>query len=844
MISQPISWWSQVRLLLVAERQRSVGRRRKAAAKRNKGMALVGFGWSIVFGTLLQAFMAGVFLWLAHIAVIVSIEHSGSWVVSNRTWAALEQQRPLPSVGVEQGSSSVDPAGWDAELNQLFDREAHDRHTDRGGDSEQWRHSLVDRYKHHGIDGFVAEASVARADLSGEVTYPILTLALFLWWLALVFQGESGNLDTMRRRHPMWEWYLALPMAQTAVFVGEALAPAVGNVVLLTSPIAVAVIVGWLHGSFLLGLAAVPIAVPLMLAATLCAKALEVLVMLRSPVRSRGGWFAVFAAIGTVVMLAPLVPIQFKSLAYNGFAALLPWLHRLPSARWILDISDSASWLRAMDASLVLGVLACGPAIIVMRIATARGLESGFGVDEVVAKTNPFRKRQTRWLRFLDDPLVHKELLWLKRDRGAVIQLLLPPLILVGTQMLNFRNMLNSMDMTWNKVAGVIVFVATALLAAAAPRALLSEGPGLMLTMGWPRSLEDTLRVKVRVLFGLVTVMVLVSLGVVAWIFPADTMALVGVAALWFALGLAVAEKAITNLQAPDSSGQMTPIQPGRFRPSNFGNTTLALAILTAQWPLAIVALVMNWVFAGALWQGFRVSLAYLFDPECAPEIRPPSVVTSVIAVVGLIELGALVSVPFMLGLGKDGFVFAQAIGYAIAAVIVGGIVSNWNSNRGLYLGDTLVLDGGARLMAPAGLLIGALAGLGLAVVAFGYQQLLAVLPIPALHDLLQRQSQVMVDHPAMLKAYAFAAVGVAPWIEEYLFRGLLFRSMLPQWGVQRAAVASAAFFAIMHPWLSWPMVFALGYGNALLFARTRSLAPCMLLHACYNAALLYLTFR
>ena len=52
------------------------------------------------------------------------------------------------------------------------------------------------------------------------------------------------------------------------------------------------------------------------------------------------------------------------------------------------------------------------------------------------------------------------------------------------------------------------------------------------------------------------------------------------------------------------------------------------------------------------------------------------------------------------------------------------------------------------------------------------------------------------------------------------------------------------AFFAALHPFTSWPMVFPLGVACALLYRRSGSLLPGMLLHACYNGLLLYLTFR
>jgi membrane protease YdiL (CAAX protease family) len=46
----------------------------------------------------------------------------------------------------------------------------------------------------------------------------------------------------------------------------------------------------------------------------------------------------------------------------------------------------------------------------------------------------------------------------------------------------------------------------------------------------------------------------------------------------------------------------------------------------------------------------------------------------------------------------------------------------------------------------------------------------------------------------------------------------------------------SAAFFAIYHPPLSWLPVAALGAASAILFKKTGRLAPCVVLHAVYNA--------
>ncbi len=836
-MSTPISWLEHVRLLMATERQRTVGRMR-AAAQRGKRKFGFGYAWSVFMGAVVQAMIAGVFLWIAHVANIVSVERGGRLVVSEETWDA---------IGIDAGSYAHEKANAPgaasaknigSELESRLQREARDREHERGGDTEQWHRLFVEQYASHGVEGFASESQIA--GWASDLTYRMLAIALLLWWLSLVFQGEGMNIDSLRRRHPMWEWYLGMPVPQTAVFVAEALAPAVGNPFVLTGPVMLAVLVGWLHSSFFAGAAAFLIGIPFLLAATLWAKALEVLIMLRSPARNRGGWFAALAAFGYVLMIGPVLLLQFRSLNYGLANAVLPWINAMPSSQALLDAGDPIGWLRALTLSLSICFALGLPACLVMRFATARGLEGGFGGAERPVKTRSFDQRRTGWLRFLDDPLVRKERLWLKRDRGALIQLFGLPLVLLLTQFANFHNMLRLVDMKWNKLAGVILFFATALLAAAAPRALLSEGQGLMLTMSWPRSLEDTLRVKVRILFALVSVMVLISLGVVAWIYPGDTLAICGVAALWLAMGLAVAEKAVTLLRAPDSTGHIEPLPRGKMQPANFGNATLAIAVFTAQWQLAFAAIVMNWIFAAALWQKFRSRLAYLFDADCEPELRPPTVLSSVIAIVGLLELGAILTIPFLAGFGKDAAPYAHALGYAIAAVVVSGIVVTWNDKRGLSLAETVTLDAQARFVDYRTLLIGLAGGTLLALIGVGNQHLLAIIPWPALQDVMQRSAHALDENPNLRTAYAIAAVGVAPWVEEFLFRGLMFRAMLPQWGLVRAALLSAAFFTILHPWPAWPMVFMLGVGNAFLYARTRSLLPCIVLHACYNGVLLY----
>jgi membrane protease YdiL (CAAX protease family) len=50
---------------------------------------------------------------------------------------------------------------------------------------------------------------------------------------------------------------------------------------------------------------------------------------------------------------------------------------------------------------------------------------------------------------------------------------------------------------------------------------------------------------------------------------------------------------------------------------------------------------------------------------------------------------------------------------------------------------------------------------------------------------------------PPVHVAYAVMAVGFAPFAEEFLFRGLLYRALDREWSGWRAIIGAAAFFAV-----------------------------------------------
>jgi uncharacterized protein len=78
--------------------------------------------------------------------------------------------------------------------------------------------------------------------------------------------------------------------------------------------------------------------------------------------------------------------------------------------------------------------------------------------------------------------------------------------------------------------------------------------------------------------------------------------------------------------------------------------------------------------------------------------------------------------------------------------------------------------------------------------------------------------------------------IGIAPLAEEFFFRGFLFQAMRRSWGVWLAAPASGLIFGAVHfqPDKLVPLA-VLGTALAWTFHRTRSLWPCVMLHALNN---------
>jgi membrane protease YdiL (CAAX protease family) len=106
-----------------------------------------------------------------------------------------------------------------------------------------------------------------------------------------------------------------------------------------------------------------------------------------------------------------------------------------------------------------------------------------------------------------------------------------------------------------------------------------------------------------------------------------------------------------------------------------------------------------------------------------------------------------------------------------------------------------------------------------------------------------------MFNSPASAYAIAAFAVLVAPFMEELLFRGLLFAFFEKNGGLSFAVVSTALLFAGLHIpeyWGAWNnviMILVVGLTFSIVRGLTGSLTPSFVLHLAYNGTLMFLLF-
>jgi len=739
--------------------------------------------------------------------------------------------------------------------NSYYSLEAKSIAREYGGKAEDIEEKLRRAVREHGVQDLISNQEAApgiAAFMKSNSLPALLGSVVLIWWgVMLVFQGEGVELDLQRRRHPMWEWLFSHPVPAGAVFFAEMLSPIAANPIYLGAPLFVGFVYGFVYDAELAMLAILLIGVPVTVAAACMGKALEIGVVLRFSPRSRGAMVGLMGWLGYASMmllfLGWIVVPQIVSATgrFLGIFTVLPW----PWLRLFLGArpDGSFSFLAGMAACWSVAAITTGCAVWFSIWGAQRGLSGNFGT----AQSRPAAAKKAG-TKFGKEPLYRKELLWFSRDRSAVVQSILIPMTVASFQLFNFRGLLSDVQGAWNYLSGAAILFGTYFLWVLGPKSLASEGGALWIALTWPRGLESLLKAKAWLWSLISSCMVAIVLCYAAYLYPANIWKIGLVGLGWFFFSRSMAEKSVTLVTVTSQSGEPEKIPAGRRWAAQLGMLTFSIGVLMQEWPLAVRGIVYSYITAAAMWQNFRARLPYLYDPWSEKLPPPPTLMHAMIAISILVDAGAALTGMLLVATGPENIALAQAISYGICAVGVSLSMASFLGDRGVSWSD--VLHWPATVAAPGrwaswwydqsekgkllwSTLLGAATGVALGVFAHGYVIVLQHLPATA--ELIRKSSEQMASMPGARVALAVMAIGFAPFAEEYLFRGLLFRALDREWGGWRAIVGSAAFFAIYHPPLSWLPVALLGAANALMFKKTGRLAPAVVLHMVYNAVVL-----
>jgi ABC-2 type transport system permease protein len=250
----------------------------------------------------------------------------------------------------------------------------------------------------------------------------------------------------------------------------------------------------------------------------------------------------------------------------------------------------------------------------------------------------------------------------------------------------------------------------------------------------------------------------------------------------------------------------------------------LSVAIHQQSLWMQLGALVTLAVFNATVRERQLVELAWLSEPVETPPKRvyPMHAVLALIAFQFLIGLtGALLGAVEVLSPTAK-----LAISYTAAAAVVAAVFKTWMSENKL-----VVMPKRPRgpVLRPIfyGLTISCVAG---AAVVLMLTRFGAPNQLPANATSVAAPSAVY-DKWFLLGMWVIAA----PLFEEWMIRGVLYRSLRRNWSMWVSVAVSAVLFATLHPVAGCVALVTLGTMTALTVEKTGRLWPSIVVHAGYN---------
>ncbi|RTL42284.1 MAG: CPBP family intramembrane metalloprotease [Burkholderiales bacterium] len=656
----------------------------------------------------------------------------------------------------------------------------------------------------------------------------------------LVLMAVCNDLGTRELARPEWdlEWLLTLPVGLTALLWARLVERSVTSVFAWLALLPLCTVLAWKSGvpwwaSPGLGLVA---CLPLCLLAALLRSLVDIGLRLHlSPPRLRN-LQALMSVVGLLGMYLALSIGTSRGGSYGVelVSALPGWALWTPPGLVVRALNAAQP-----GAGLLLLVFAAAQVVVLSALGVAwmrhqlrHGLlavghrEAGGRQGGVAAAPAKVSGRP-----FIRSAIQRRELRLLARDRNFLVQTLLLPVLIIGSQVVmngGWQAVAALFSASPPVVASAAFGLASYMLMLSAFQTLNNEGAALWLLYTFPRSIGQTLKEKAQLWAALALVYVLCILVPAAWqakdgagwqLLGPALLALVGVP-----LFAVIAVSLAVFASDPLAEERAARVRPGYIYLFMLLGSFYAYGLWAAQWWQSLIIVLLTGLLALALWQKATDQLPFLLDPTASPPARP-SVADGVMAAMCFFICQLVLAALWQVVMPGHAVAGLLAVFLAAGAFTYGLVrLAYWRTGT-RSLPEWLGAPGSRVASLRSG------AGLGVLAAAAGlaYVGILQVLELaPAAPAALA---------PGLRLGLLLLCVLAAPVFEEFIFRGLIFgglRRSLPLWP---AAAASAAVFAIVHPPISVIPVFFLGLCTALAFERGRSLLAPMVVHAIYNAA-------
>ncbi|MFA4986833.1 MAG: CPBP family intramembrane glutamic endopeptidase [Candidatus Brocadiia bacterium] len=451
-----------------------------------------------------------------------------------------------------------------------------------------------------------------------------------------------------------------------------------------------------------------------------------------------------------------------------------------------------------------------------------------------------------------------KEKTLLLRDRALLVTAIGLPAVMIGYNLLIGAAALSKLTDDFARMAALAFGVGSFSLLFGAANVLALEARTMWLVFSFPSSLRAFFFRKAAfwaVLSCLFTALVLTT-GVL--LSPTSDV-LRTVALSFFALS-GVVVLALVAVGFSLIATNFDPSSPAKNAHNDLGFIFMMLlaeyggSFFLPNMSGTLILLVLLIILVYALWQKSSDTLPYLLDPT---ELPPPALYLTdgILAVIAFFFLQALLQMLF--ALFGTGAAASIVLGYAMAGLIVSSVTlfilvrrripGFWTviglpslapreplHKPGSLFGKQLVISRPCHREAVVNALgTGMVSGILAATVAGVYLFTVNCIPVcrDGIHEYLEQAGTRGIDSAW----FAVLAVLLAPIVEEFLFRGLLFKGFLKTMSLPVAVAASAAVFAMVHPPVSMIPVFGLGCAAALAFHRTGLLMAPIVAHFTYN---------